>query len=100
MAFGEEGAHVLDKAARQAGNAPELEDPPAPAHEFGTGFLPPETGAQKRRWRAMSPSRDQRLETTTREKWPQKRPLLLASCQLRVSGDWVVGAPGLEPGTR
>src|SRR6516162_5514201 len=29
-----------------------------------------------------------------------KTALLLASYQLRVSEDWVVGAPGLEPGTR
>ena len=27
----------------------------------------------KKALEAMSPSRDQRLETTTREKWPQKR---------------------------
>jgi hypothetical protein len=29
-----------------------------------------------------------------------KTAFLLASCQLRVSEDWVVGAPGLELGTR
>src|SRR6516162_6427606 len=29
-----------------------------------------------------------------------KTAFLLASYQLRVSGDWVVGPPGLEPGTR
>jgi hypothetical protein len=29
-----------------------------------------------------------------------KTAFLLASYQLRVSEDWVVGAPGLEPGTR
>ena len=29
-----------------------------------------------------------------------KAGFLLASYQLRVSEDWVVGAPGLEPGTR
>ena len=41
--------------------------------EFGTGFLPPETGAPKRGLKAMSPRRDRKSETTTREKWPQKR---------------------------
>ena len=29
-----------------------------------------------------------------------KTAFLLASYQLQVSEDWVVGAPGLEPGTR
>ena len=29
-----------------------------------------------------------------------KTAFLLASYQLRVSEDWVVGVPGLEPGTR
>jgi len=29
-----------------------------------------------------------------------KTTFLLVSYQLRVSEDWVVGAPGLEPGTR
>ena len=28
-----------------------------------------------------------------------KTAFLVASCQLRVSEDWVVGEPGLEPGT-
>ena len=41
--------------------------------EFGTGFLPPETGA-KTGLKAMSPRRDRKSETTTREKWPEKRP--------------------------
>jgi hypothetical protein len=29
---------------------------------------------RKKALETMSPSEDQRLETTTREKWPQKRP--------------------------
>ena len=41
--------------------------------EFGTGFLPPETGASKRDLKLMSPCRDRKSETTTRENWPQKR---------------------------
>src|SRR6516164_8153770 len=58
--------------------------------EFGTGFLPPETGAPKGFLKTMSPRRDRKSETTTREKWPQKWLFLLASYQLRVSEDWLV----------
>jgi len=47
---------------------------PACPIEFGTGFLPPETGASKRDLKPMSPRRDRKSETTTREKSPQKRP--------------------------
>ena len=42
---------------------------------------------------------DQRGDHLARE-MGAKAAFLLASCQLRVSEDWVVGAPGLEPGTR
>jgi Resolvase, N terminal domain len=38
----------------------------------------------------MSPRRDRKLETTTREKSPQKKAFLVASSQLRVSEAWVV----------
>src|SRR5215472_12908446 len=44
----------------------------------------------KRDLKSMSPRRDRKLETTTREKSPQKTAFLVASCQLRVSEDWVV----------
>ena len=47
----------------------------------------------------MSPRRDRKRETTTREKSPQKTAFLLASYQLRVSEDWVVGTAGIEPVT-
>ena len=55
----------------------------------GTGFRPPETGAPNRDLETISLRRDRKSETTTREKWPQKR-FLLACYQLRVSEDWVV----------
>ena len=45
-----------------------------PAHfDFGTGFFPLETDAPKRDLETMSLRRDRKSETTTREKWPQKR---------------------------
>ena len=40
--------------------------------EFGTGFLPSDTGAPKGGLKTMSPRRDRKSETTTREKWPQR----------------------------
>src|SRR6516164_6867190 len=44
----------------------------------------------KKALEAMSPSRDQRLETTTREKWPQRRPFCwrAISCRFRKTGWW------------
>jgi hypothetical protein len=44
----------------------------------------------------MSPRRDRKSETTTREKWPQKTAFLLASYQLQVSEDWVVETVDIE----
>src|SRR3974390_2050276 len=38
----------------------------------GTGFLPPETGAPKEPQGTISPRRDRKSETTTREKCPAK----------------------------
>ena len=44
----------------------------------------------------MSPRRDRKSETTTREKWPQKTAFLLASYQLQVSEDCVVETVDIE----
>ena len=44
----------------------------------------------------MSPRRDRKSETTTREKWPQKTAFLPASYQLQVSEDWVVETVDIE----
>jgi hypothetical protein len=67
--------------------------------EFGTGFLPLETDAQKGARGDVSKQRPEIGDHDARE-MAAKMAFLLASCQLRVSEDWVVGAPGLEPGTR
>ena len=67
--------------------------------EFGTGFLPPETDAQKGARGDVSKQRPEIGDHDARE-MAAKTAVVLASCQLRVSEDWVVGAPGLEPGAR
>ena len=66
---------------------------------FGTGFLPPETDAQKGAGDDVSKRRPEIGDHDARE-MAAKTAFLLASCQLRVSEDWVVGAPGLVRGTR
>ena len=45
---------------------------------------------QKMRLKAVSPRRDRKSETTTREKWPQKRPFRerAVSCGFRKTGWW------------
>src|SRR6516162_6425535 len=80
-------ARARVKGQREASNSPCALLRPACPIEFGTGFLPPETGASKRDLKSMSPRRDRKLETTTREKSPQKKAFLVASCQLRVSAN-------------
>jgi hypothetical protein len=65
----------------------------------GTGFLLPETSAQK------APQReDPRAETKNRDRQTQemaeKSAFRRTGFQQLVSEDWLVGAPGLEPGTR
>jgi hypothetical protein len=61
---------------------------------FAAGDRRPESDLK-----TISPNRDRKSETTTREKWPQKKAFLFASYQLRVSEDWVVGTTGIEPVT-
>ena len=48
----------------------------------------------------MSPRRDPEIGDYHTREMAAKTAFLLASYQLRVSEDWVVGVPGLEPGTR
>jgi hypothetical protein len=67
--------------------------------EFGTGFLPPETGAPKEPQRRISAQRPEIGDHHARE-MTAKAAFSLADLDAWVSGDWVVGAPGLEPGTR
>ena len=66
----------------------------------GTGFLPPETGGGRKRLRDDISA--QRLEIGDRpaRKMAAKTAFVLEGSNTRVSEDWVVGAPGLEPGTR
>ena len=45
----------------------------------------------------MSPRRDRKSVTTTREKWPEKAAFLLTSCQLRVSEQDVALETLIEP---
>src|SRR6516164_2028992 len=71
-AFSVSCARARVKGQREAPNSPCALLRPACPIEFGTGFLPPETGASKRDLKWMSPRRDRKLETTTREKSPQK----------------------------
>ena len=75
-------------------------DQPKPAFfEFGTGFLPPETGVPKGPEVDISAQRAEIGDHHTR-KMAAKTAFLLASYQLRVSEDWVVGTTGIEPVTR
>ena len=62
--------------------------------EFGTGFLPPETGAPKGAGRRCLRAETGNWRQTTRER-TAKTAFLVASYQLRVSQDCVVGKPGL-----
>jgi hypothetical protein len=64
--------------------------PCPPLFEFGTKFLPPETGALKRDRKSMSPRRAEIGDHHARE-LAAKPAFLVASYQLRVSEDWVVG---------
>ena len=52
----------------------------------------------KRDLKTIFPRRDRKSETTSARNAP-KAAFLLANVNIRVSEDWVVGAPGLEPGT-
>jgi len=58
--------------------------------EFGTGFLTPETDAQKGAGDGVSKQRPKIGDYDALE-IAAKTAFLLASCQLRVSEDWVVG---------
>src|SRR6516225_9740965 len=62
---------------------------------FAAGDWPAKRGPK-----TTSPRGDRKSETTTRREMAAKTAFLLANYQSRVSEDWVVGAPGLEPGTR
>src|SRR5258708_21019895 len=65
----------------------------------GTGFLDAETGRQKSSRKSPNACRDQ----SPGSKWPEipeEAPYLASTGERVVCGDWTVGAPGLEPGTR
>jgi hypothetical protein len=65
----------------------------------GTEFLGAKTGRLKSPLRRANAHRDQNL----RNNWPKipaEPPYLASYRKHAVCGDWMVGAPGLEPGTR
>jgi hypothetical protein len=72
-------------------------DQPAPL-EFGTGFLLPETDAQKGAGDDVSKQRPEIGDRHSRE-MAAKTAFLLASRQSRVSADCLVGTTGIEPVT-
>ena len=65
----------------------------------GTGFLPPETGARKRASATLETHRDRNAKSKARDV-PAKEAVRGDEVEGVVSRDWVVGASGLEPGTR
>ena len=69
------------------------------ARLLGTEFLDAETGRQKSSRKSPNACRDQ----SPGNKWPEipaEAPYLASARERVARGDWVVGAPGLEPGTR
>src|SRR5258707_9289981 len=65
----------------------------------GTEFLDAETGRQKSSRKSVNACRDQ----SPGSKWPEipaDAPNLPSTRERGGCGDWMVGAPGLEPGTR
>ena len=69
------------------------------ARSPGTEFLDAETGRQKSRLKFVNAHRDQSPEN----RWPEipaKTPYPASYRELAVCEDLMVGAPGLEPGTR
>jgi hypothetical protein len=73
-------------------------DQPAPL-EFGTGFLLPETDAQKGAGDDVSKQRPEIGDRHSRE-MAAKAAFSFGDLDAWVSGDWVVGAPGLGPVNR
>jgi hypothetical protein len=65
----------------------------------GTEFLDAETGRQKPQPKCANAPRDQNPEIDWPE-MPAETPYLTSCRKRAVCGDWMVGAPGLEPGTR
>jgi hypothetical protein len=65
----------------------------------GTDFLDAETGRQKPALKYVSARRDQ-SPTTEWPKIPAETSYSAAYRKGAVCEDWMVGAPGLEPGTR
>jgi hypothetical protein len=65
----------------------------------GTEFLDAETGRQKPQPKCANAPRDQNPGIDWPE-MPAETPYLTSCRKRAVCGDWMVGAPGLEPGTR
>jgi hypothetical protein len=87
------GALQLDAFPRRSSRSPSPCDEPA-LFEFGTGFLPPETDAQKRRWRRY-------LRAETGDRRPPRarngRKSGLSASELSVAGFGRLGGGRCSP---